>query len=137
MLTTSPKETFAFGKSVASGLQKGDVLALVGPLGAGKTQFVKGIAAGLNLHDAEITSPTFTILQEYHDAKAPLSLYHFDFYRLESLPEVEALGIEEIFESNGVVIIEWADKFPELLPAHTQWWKFELGEGDERKIERI
>jgi tRNA threonylcarbamoyladenosine biosynthesis protein TsaE len=97
------------------------VLALCGDLGAGKTHFVKGLAVGLN-SDAAVTSPTFTLIHEYLGGRLPL--YHFDFYRLEDEDEALKIGLDEYLHGDGVCVIEWADKFPELLPTETQWYRF-------------
>jgi tRNA threonylcarbamoyl adenosine modification protein YjeE len=105
----SPAETFAFARQLAAELRSGDVLALLGDLGAGKTHFVKGLAAGL-LHTGEVTSPTFTLIHEYTGGTLPL--YHFDFYRLESEDETLAIGLDDYLAGEGVLAIEWADKFP-------------------------
>ncbi len=95
-----------------------DVFGLTGDLGAGKTQFVKGFAAGIG-SAAEVTSPTFTLLHEYLDGRLPL--YHFDFYRIESAPELVRLGFDDYVDCDGVCIIEWADRFPDLIPARSTW----------------
>lgn len=132
----TPAETLAAGRALAAGLRAGDVLALVGPLGAGKTQFVKGLAAGLGLDAEGVTSPTFTLLHEYRRPGARLPLCHFDFYRLETAAEAAALGLEEIFDGDGVTAVEWADRFPELLPPGARWLRFGIGaDGEGRTIE--
>jgi tRNA threonylcarbamoyladenosine biosynthesis protein TsaE len=107
------------------------VLALCGELGAGKTQFVKGLAAGLG-YQGEVTSPTFTLIHEYLGGRLPL--YHFDFYRLETEDEALRLGLEEYFLGDGVCVVEWADKFPALLPPGTRWLHFAIGGDSERTI---
>ena len=126
----SPGETFAFGERIAATLRAGDVLALCGDLGAGKTHFVKGLAAGLGVA-ASVTSPTFTLIHEYPAGRLPL--YHLDFYRLESEDDALRIGFEEYLDAGGVLAIEWADKFPALLPAHTRWLEFRV-EGEARVI---
>jgi len=131
IISHSAVETFEAGRQEAAQLRPGDVLALVGDLGAGKTQWVKGLAAGLG-SDAPVTSPTFTLIQEYADGQLPL--YHIDCYRLEAPQELLGIGLDEYLDGRGVLVIEWADKFPELMPAGTRWVRFEIGEGDERKI---
>jgi len=110
-----------FGRAQAGALRRGDVLALSGELGAGKTHFVKGVAAGLNA-EAAVTSPTFTLIHEYLGGRLPV--YHFDFYRLEDEDEALKIGLDEYLDGDGVCLIEWADKFPDLLPAHTRWFRF-------------
>ncbi len=113
-------------------MRAGDVLALVGDLGAGKTQWVKGLAAGLG-SDAVVTSPTFTLIHEYGGGRLPL--YHVDCYRLEKPEELLGIGIDDYMDGRGVLVIEWADKFPELVPATARWVRFGIGEGDEENEE--
>ncbi len=120
------------GRALAAELRAGEVVAIDGDLGAGKTHFVKGLAAGLG-HTGEVTSPTFTLVHEYTGGRLPL--YHFDFYRLESEDEVLRIGLDDYLESGGIAAIEWAGKFPALLPKGTRWLRFRVGEGDERLIE--
>ena len=128
----SPAETFAYGQSVADSLQPGAVLALRGDLGAGKTHFVKGIAAGLGASPDDVTSPTFTLVHEYVGGRLPV--FHFDLYRLENADEVLRIGLDDYLAEDGVLVIEWADKFPELLPDGTRWLHFRVLEGDDREI---
>lgn len=128
----SPEETFELGRRVALTLCGGEVLALDGDLGAGKTQFVKGVAAGLGC-DGDVTSPTFTLIHEYTGGRLPL--YHFDFYRMESEDEVLQVGLDDYLGSGGVLAIEWAGKFPVLLPKATRWFRFRVGAGETREIE--
>ncbi|MHB9036566.1 MAG: tRNA (adenosine(37)-N6)-threonylcarbamoyltransferase complex ATPase subunit type 1 TsaE [Armatimonadota bacterium] len=110
--TNSAEETMALGEELGKRLRAGDVLALFGDLGAGKTTLTKGIALGMGLAD-DIHSPTFTLI---HEHMGPTPLYHVDLYRLESEAEVDSLGIEEYIYSDGVTIIEWADRMKSLLP---------------------
>lgn len=130
-ISRSVEATITFGHAFAAGVREGDVLALSGDLGAGKTHFVKGLAAGLGVA-APVTSPTFTLLHEYPDGRLPL--FHFDFYRLESAEEVLAIGLDDYFLEDGVVVIEWAEKFRALLPKHTRWLEFRLLSETEREI---
>ncbi len=127
----SVDETIAHARAWASALQPNDVVGLVGGLGAGKTHFVKGLVAGCG-SDAAVTSPTFTLLHEYRGGR--LSVFHFDFYRLEDRAEAEQIGFEDCLEEGGVAVIEWADRFPALLPARTRWVTLAAGEGTERTI---
>ena len=117
----TPEATFDWGRELAASLQPGDVIALCGQLGAGKTQATKGIVAGLG-SQAAVTSPTFTLVHEYTDGRLPI--FHFDFYRMDSAEEVLTVGWDDILDEPGVVIIEWADLFRELLPPHTRWFQF-------------
>ena len=130
-ISHSPEETRALGRACGAGAIQGQVFALDGDLGAGKTQFVKGLAEGVG-YTGEVTSPTFTLVHEY--SGEGMAIYHFDFYRLKSAEEVLDLGFDDYLESGGILVIEWASKFPEVLPAETRWLRFEIGEGDERRI---
>jgi tRNA threonylcarbamoyladenosine biosynthesis protein TsaE len=111
--TRSEEETIALGRELAPTLSPGAVL-LIGNLGAGKTTLAKGIVGGLNNTPAnEVSSPTFTLIHQYGDA-APV--YHIDLYRLDEQREVENLGLDDLFSSGSVVLLEWAERFPALLP---------------------
>jgi len=107
--TTSEDETAAVGRELATTLSPGDVVLLVGDLGAGKTAFVRGLAEGLGIATDEVSSPTFTLVQEYRAGRLPL--VHVDLYRLEDPREIEDLGLDEI-AAGGVLAIEWAEKDP-------------------------
>ena len=131
MKSSSEDETIAHGKAFAGTLNPGDVVALSGDLGAGKTQFVKGIAEGVGSMDV-VTSPTFTLIQEYEGGTMPV--YHADLYRLKSMEEAEDIGLIEVMEADGVTVVEWADKFPELMPAYTRWLDFKILDDDSREI---
>lgn len=110
LTTVGEEETVAAGERVARTLQSGAVLLLYGQLGAGKTAFVRGLARGLGAAADEVSSPTFTIIQEYAGPTA--TLYHVDLYRLEPA-EVDDLGLDELVSGDGIVAIEWADRWPE------------------------
>lgn len=125
----SPGEMVSLGRKMAQELKAGSVLALRGDLGAGKTHFTKGIAAGLGC-SAEVTSPTFTLVHEYAGGRLPL--YHYDFYRMASEDEVLRTGWDEYLDENGVVVVEWPDKFPGLLPGNASWLEFEHCDGGRR-----
>lgn len=127
----SPADTAAIGSQLASSAQAGAVWALAGDLGAGKTHFVQGVAAGLGSL-APVTSPTFGLVHEYPDGRLPV--YHFDFYRLKTSAEAMALGLDEYLDGDGLTIIEWADLFPELLPPCAVWFHFELLDAETRTI---
>jgi tRNA threonylcarbamoyladenosine biosynthesis protein TsaE len=117
--TKNPSETIRIGKRIGSLLTPGDVLALVGELGAGKTQFIKGLAAGTGVKKSTyLTSPSFTLINEY---VGKMPFYHIDLYRLGSEREAEELGLEEYFQGGGITVIEWADKIPSLLPKEILW----------------
>lgn len=131
----SEAETIALGAEVAAALQAGDVLALCGQLGAGKTHFSKGIMSGFGGDPDKVTSPTFTLVHEYSDGGVPV--FHFDFYRMETADEVIRIGWDEyVEEGEGIVLVEWADKFPELMPEETQWWQFEIA-GEGRRVRQL
>lgn len=113
--TQSAEETGAWGARLAAVLPAGAVLALEGDLGAGKTTLVRGICEGLGVADLDaVASPTFTLLNEY-EGQIPVA--HFDFYRLDSINSLPDLGYEDALDSGAVVIVEWAEKFPEAFPA--------------------
>jgi len=112
--TKSASETIRIGRSMGSRLLPGDVVALVGELGAGKTQFIKGLAAGVGIgNPTYISSPSFTLINEY-PGRVPF--YHIDLFRLEREKEAQELGLEDYFQGEGIAAIEWADKIPSLLP---------------------
>ncbi len=112
--TKSPSGTVRIGKRMGRYLQPGDVVALVGELGAGKTQFIKGLAAGLEVKDPRhVSSPSFTLINEY---QGRIPLYHIDLFRLKGERETDELGLEEYLGAEGVTAIEWADRAPSLLP---------------------
>ena len=113
--TFKSEETVALGERLGMLLEPGDFIALVGELGAGKTQFSKGIALGLEVDpQTPVTSPTYTILNIY---QGRIPLYHFDLYRLQGVEEVEELGFEEYFSGNGACVVEWAERMEGDLPA--------------------
>lgn len=116
--TFSSKETYELGKKLGSSAKSGDIYCLDGDLGVGKTVFTQGFAKGLGI-DEPINSPTFTIVQEYHEGRIPL--YHFDVYRIGDVTEMDEIGYEEYFFSNGVCLIEWGSLISELLPENTKY----------------
>jgi tRNA threonylcarbamoyladenosine biosynthesis protein TsaE len=110
----SPHATLEFGEILGKYLTAGDIVALIGDLGTGKTQLAKGLARGVGVPEEYcITSPTYIIVNEY---QGRIPLYHFDLYRLEGNSDLENLGYEEYFEGKGVTVIEWAEKIAHLLP---------------------
>ncbi len=129
--TNSPEEMEDLGRAFAATVGAGSVVALVGSLGAGKTHWSKGLVAGLG-SPAEVTSPTFGLVHEYPGGKFPV--FHFDFYRLETAEELIALGWDEYLEAGGVVIAEWGDKFPELLPEETTWLTLAIDADGSRSV---
>lgn len=142
--TSSEAETKELGRTLGNYLRQGDILALTGDLGAGKTHFTMGVAESLQITDY-ITSPTFTIVNEYRNGRLPL--FHFDAYRLGDPEELMEIGFEEYTTAGGVILIEWANIVAEILPGETIWIQIErqdmvdmnsrniileLPEGDER-----
>jgi len=131
-ITSSAKETFAFAREIGEKLEEGDIVALSGELGSGKTCFTGGLARGLGVSDNyQITSPTFTLINEY---PAKCKLYHFDVYRLNDYSEMEDLGYEEYFAGSGVVVIEWAEKITQLIPETAIFINFDYIDDNKRKI---
>ena len=115
-IINNEKETRDYGHKLAEELKPGQVVALIGELGTGKTTLTKAIAEGLNISEP-ISSPTFSIIKEYKTGRLPL--YHFDVYRLNSIEEMYNLGYEEYFYGDGVTVVEWADKIEDILPEDT------------------
>jgi len=130
-ISNSASETEAIGRQFAKELEAGSILALEGELGSGKTQFTKGLVAGLE-SSAPVTSPTFTIIHEYPGGRLPI--YHFDFFRLEKRESVAQLGLDDYFFGDGISVIEWADRFPESIPEQARWILFELKSENARAI---
>ena len=129
--TRSEAETAAVGRDLARHLAAGSVVLLSGDLGAGKTAFVRGLAEGLGINSEDVSSPTFTIMQEYRSGRLPL--YHVDLYRLNDPREIDELGLDEI-TAGGVLAIEWADKLRDVRPGAVDV-RFSHGDGDVRTIE--
>jgi tRNA threonylcarbamoyladenosine biosynthesis protein TsaE len=130
-ISNSAEETESFGRQFAGNVKPGDVLALTGELGSGKTQFVKGLCGALDCH-AACTSPTFTVIHEYTGGRLPI--YHFDFFRIEDRQAAERLGLDEYFFGDGVSVVEWADRFPDLIPENAVWISFETKSETQRAI---
>ena len=131
LILKNEDETRAFGLELGASLRKGDIVALIGDLGTGKTALTKYIAEGLEIRET-ITSPTFTIVQEYRQGRLPL--YHVDVYRIGDPEEMYELGYEEYFYGDGVCVIEWADLIEELLPEYTKVIRIEYGKNQEERI---
>ncbi|MBA3974368.1 MAG: tRNA (adenosine(37)-N6)-threonylcarbamoyltransferase complex ATPase subunit type 1 TsaE [Candidatus Solibacter sp.] len=131
--TSGEEETIALGRTLAARWPRPCVVLLIGPMGAGKTTMAKGIAAGAGAAgEDEVSSPTFPLIHEYGD---PVSVYHVDLYRLDTVEEVERIGLDEIMERHAVVLLEWAERFPGILPARRVEIRME-SDGDEgRSIE--
>ena len=134
ILLQSLNDTLALGERLGRAAGAGGVIALCGGLGAGKTHLTKGIVAGVGADPEGVSSPTFSLVQEYEGGRLPV--FHFDFYRVASPDEVLAIGWDEYLEAGGVCVVEWADLFPQLLPAGTQWWRLELSPQGIRRARR-
>jgi tRNA threonylcarbamoyladenosine biosynthesis protein TsaE len=113
LTTESAKETIAAGTELAEVLKNGDLVILTGPLGAGKTNFIKGIAVGMGVDEEDINSPSFTLVNEYTGNTA---LYHFDLYRMKETAELYQIGWDDYLMRDGVVVVEWGEKAREMLP---------------------
>ncbi len=131
VIIRSEDDTRRFGCELAQRLGPNTVVALIGDLGTGKTTLTKYIAEGLGVKE-RITSPTFTIVCEYHSGRLPL--YHFDVYRLETGADLFEIGAEEYFYKGGVSIVEWADRAAEILPDDTLCIFMEYGENEGERI---
>lgn len=135
--THSDEETRDAGRRIASLLPEAAVVVLTGELGAGKTTITKGIAAARNAAPEEdVSSPTFTLIHEYGD---PVRIYHVDLYRLDTADQARRLGLEDLFASEALVLLEWGNRFPELLPVDR--WEIVLSEApdsfESRKVELL
>jgi tRNA threonylcarbamoyladenosine biosynthesis protein TsaE len=130
--TESDQDTVRLGQEIGRLLLEGDVIGLVGELGSGKTWLTKGIALGLGVNPKTIvTSPSFTLVNEY---QGRATLFHMDVYRLGSLDEALSAGIEETIHSGQIVVLEWADRWPEILPDHTLLVKLLIVDDHRRTI---
>lgn len=131
--SSSPRQTFNLGKKLARYLKPKDVLCLYGPLGAGKTVFVKGVASGLGIKESEVNSPAFVLINEY---KGKIPLYHIDLYRLGNLEEILTTGYEDYFYKEGIIVIEWAQRLDNsyLMPSRYLKIKIEVVNKNTRKI---
>jgi tRNA threonylcarbamoyladenosine biosynthesis protein TsaE len=130
VITRSEQETTEAGRRLAADLQAGSVVLLIGDLGAGKTAFTRGLAEGLGIRPDDVSSPTFTIVQEYRGGRLPL--YHVDLYRLSDAREIDDLGLDEI-AADGVLAIEWAERLPRPI-ADAVTVRLAYGDGDTRDI---
>jgi len=131
LISNNTAETVAIGQRYARDAKRGDVFALTGDLGSGKTQFVKGFVAGLG-SKAEVTSPTFVLLHEYEGGRLPV--YHFDFYRLDSRETILRLGLDDYLFGSGLCLIEWADRHADLIPKEAKWLLFTMKDENTRVI---
>ena len=130
----SAEQTKQAGEELASVLKSGDVLVLTGPLGAGKTTLIKGIAAGLKVAEDDIKSPSYTLINEYH---GHVSLFHFDLYRMKETTELYEIGWDDYLMRDGIVVIEWGEKAGDFLPERRIEISIDLISTNRRKIEII
>lgn len=134
LIIKDEKDTKKFGLKLANKLKPGSVVALNGDLGTGKTALTKYVAEGLGIRSM-ITSPTFTIVQEYHEGRIPL--YHFDVYRINDVEEMYEIGYEEYFFGSGVSVVEWADLVDEIIPEDAIRINITYGENENERIYEI
>lgn len=133
--TASEEETIALGERLAQTLPPGATVLLIGNLGAGKTTLAKGIAKGFGAaQPEEVSSPTFTLVHEYG---TPPAVYHVDLYRLDSARDVATLGLDEMFDSPALVLVEWGERFRKLMPPDRIEIRLRALEGDQREIEVV
>jgi len=131
--TASAEETIALGEQIARRLPSKQVVLLIGQLGAGKTTLAKGLVAGLGAASPdEVSSPTFTLIHEYGTAGR---VYHIDLYRLDEPCAVATLGLDDLFDRDCVVLIEWGERFPQLLPSARTEIRLQIRNGEQREIE--
>jgi len=132
IICESEAETEAFAFDFAQSAKPGDIILLSGDLGAGKTVFARGFARGLG-YCGNVTSPTFTIMNEYHNTRLPM--YHFDLYRLQDATDLESIGYEDYFFSNGVCLIEWPERATQLFPNNVISIKIKSIADDTRELQ--
>jgi tRNA threonylcarbamoyladenosine biosynthesis protein TsaE len=132
ILTGSTEETIAAGRAIAARLHPPALVLLIGDLGAGKTTLAKGIVSGLGAAPVEdVSSPTFTLIHEYgRDPK----VYHIDFYRLDKMPELDSLGLDDLWDQDAIVLIEWGEKFERRLPPERLEIHLEHAGEEQRRI---
>jgi tRNA threonylcarbamoyladenosine biosynthesis protein TsaE len=128
----SVEKTNSLGKKLGSFMLAGDLIALSGELGAGKTTFVKALARGLGIPEDGVSSPSYTLLNEYNGR---IPMYHFDLYRLEGADDVDDLGFDEYMEGDGLAVVEWADVAPQILPSEYLEIKIMISGEENRDLE--
>jgi tRNA threonylcarbamoyladenosine biosynthesis protein TsaE len=134
LLSKSPEETFRIGRTLADGLEAGDVVALTGELGTGKTCLTQGIANGLGVPESYVvTSPTFTLINEYPGRR--VDLYHLDVYRLTGCADLAEMGYDEYLYGRGVMVVEWAERVLEAIPDDALFVVMTYLDENKRKIE--
>ena len=134
-ISHSVEETEQLGERLARQLRPGDVVALIGEIGAGKTTFVRGLAQGLGVPASSVASPSFVLIRQYTTGRMPL--YHADLFRLDHLPQAANVGLEECYEAGGVTLIEWANKLPGVLPPEFLEIRFEVLDPESRRLTAV
>lgn len=132
--TKSPKETEEIGKRLGSTLKNGDVVAMFGGMGMGKTAFTHGIAEGMGIDSRQVSSPTFALVQEYGEKR---KLYHFDMYRIESWDDLYSTGFFDYLEQGGVLAVEWSENIENALPDDCIRVEFAMGNSENERIINI
>lgn len=132
IISRSARDTLKLGASLAGCLQPGDIICLEGGLGSGKTTLAKGIAAGLGVSPAKVTSSSFILVREHPEGKFPL--FHFDLYRLKNTSDIASLGFEEYLYGEGIAVIEWAERLDCLMPKERLMVKLSYGPGEQRVL---
>lgn len=134
LLSRGPAETLAFGRKLAALLKPGDVVCLYGDLGAGKTTFVKGLAAGLGIPERDVTSASFTIVAEYRGTLrgVPVPFFHIDLYRIERAEDLDSVGLDGYIGRDGIAVVEWAEHLGDMAGAVSVL--FEVLNNDEREL---
>ena len=133
-ITNSAQETQNLAANLAKKLKGGDILALSGDLGGGKTTFVQGLAKGLKIKE-KIQSPTFVLMKIYPIPKKKFSLCHIDLYRLKDEKDIESIGFQDYLRNNDYIcVIEWAEKIEKILPKNTEWIEFEYVDEEKRRL---
>ncbi len=130
-ISRSEQETESIGEGLAKVVSDGELIVLTGPLGAGKTRFVMGMARGLGLDPAQVNSPSYTLVNEYHGAR---DLYHLDLYRLEGEEDLHNIGWDDYLSRDGMVVVEWGERAGELLPPQRIEVHIEIISETERRI---
>lgn len=135
-VTASPEETIEFAKTIGQNLKGGDIIAYIGGLGVGKTTFTRGICEGLGIGDI-VTSPTFSLVNEYKSDKINKTLYHFDMYRILDSLDLETTGFYDYMSDRNILAIEWSENISEALPENTIYIKITRLDENKREIEII
>lgn len=134
-ISHSVEETEKAGAALAAALRPGDVVALIGEIGAGKTTFVRGLAQGLGVHASSVASPSFVLVRQYSAGRLPL--FHADLFRLEGMPEAFSVGLEEFYDQGGVTLIEWGNKVPGVLPEEYLEIRFDVADPETRRLAAV